>query len=67
MLNEEQADDVMSDIHYMTQQGWTNMLDHLTTLHKLRDERVYNAVWDGLIERYDWEVKHPLVSQLLQM
>lgn len=39
-MTEEQADDVMSDIHYMTQQGWTDTLQHMYDLHKLRDTRL---------------------------
>lgn len=44
MLDEDQADNVMSDIHYMTQQGWTEMLQHLTELHKIRDKVIHDRM-----------------------
>ena len=54
MQSEDSDDMLMSDIHYMTEQGWSDMLQHLTRMHKLRDKQV--ARWllfrniDGDIE-----------------
>jgi hypothetical protein len=46
MLNEDYDDRLMSDIHYMTEQGWTEMLEHLTEMHQMRDEFMFKALFD---------------------
>lgn len=63
MQSEDSDDMLMSDIHYMTEQGWTDMLDHLTRLHKLRDALIYRNVLsdcgtDMTIREQVWGMQH---------
>lgn len=46
MLSEDRDDMLMSDIHYMTEQGWTDTLEHLTRMHKLRDEVLFKSLFE---------------------
>lgn len=73
MLSEDEANTVMElldllSIHLAPSREQV-LLNHLYELHKLRDEKIYDYVWDGLAELNDRfsVVTHPSFTTFLQM
>jgi hypothetical protein len=70
-MNDQDADWVMGDIDDFEQcpLRYEELLNHLNEMHKLRDEKIYDYVWDGLIELNDGftVVTHPSFATFLQM
>jgi hypothetical protein len=72
MLTEDQADTVMIDIEAMTELGvwgWADMLQHLYELHQMRDQAIYDYVWERMIVgQTDYGlITHTKFSTFLQM